>query len=325
MKLKHKKVNAAPEVKEAETEAAETQEEEQPKPSVPVKKKKHIFRKFLLILIALIVVAGAVACVIGHPHVSDGTVYFTVIKGKSGISAGDLILVNAEHVYDFDKTPELVNIAAKKNNAYLVRNDSAQLEKTTLKQFNKMFKAFKKDTGVKNICINSAYRNYADQQDIYNSRVESYGSAQANAYCALPGFSEHHTGLAADLVLLDGDEVIPVGNIPEYQWILNNAENYGFVVRYAADKIAVTGISNEPWHFRYVGKAHATAMNTLHLCLEEYIEYIKNYSCDNCYTSYTSGASYKIYYCEGPKLTVPLFRPFSVSGNNVDGYIVTHR
>ena len=287
--------------------------------------KKKLLIKVLLIVLAVIVAAGGIVCLIGKPHITDGTLYLSVYKGKSGITAGDLILVNSEHIYNEKNTPKLVSIIDKKNSSYLVRNSDAQLAEITVKQFNKLFKAFKKETGIENACINSAYRSYSDQQSIYNSQIEAYGSAYAESYCALPGYSEHHTGLAADLVLLDGEEIYAIGSISEYKWLVQNAKNYGFIIRYPSDKVAVTGISSEPWHFRYVGVEHAYAMETENLCLEEYTAFIESYSSENPYYSYTNDGTYKIYYCSGSKVTIPLFKSYDISGNNVDGYVVSFK
>ncbi len=61
----------------------------------------------------------------------------------------------------------------------------------------------------------------------------------------------------------------------EYAWLVKNAANYGFILRYAKDKIDKTGVIYEPWHFRYVGKEHAPEIMASGLCLEEYISQLK--------------------------------------------------
>ena len=87
-----------------------------------------------------------------------------------------------------------------------------------------------------------------------------------------PGYSEHNTGLAMDFNTVNDS----FKNTNTYAWLMEHAEDYGFVLRYPEDKEDITGIMYEPWHFRYVGVEHAKKMNELHMCLEEYIEYVRS-------------------------------------------------
>ena len=88
---------------------------------------------------------------------------------------------------------------------------------------------------------------------------------------ARPGYSEHHTGLAVDL----NDVSDNFEETEAYRWLQAHSADYGFVQRYRQDKVDITGIDNESWHYRYVGVEHAQEMNRLDLCLEEYVEYLK--------------------------------------------------
>ena len=117
--------------------------------------------------------------------------------------------------------------------------------------------------------FNSAYRTIAQQQQILDQRTQEYedlGSDHNTAYwkarqtVALPGTSEHHLGLAVDLL---GDEAIA--------WFHEHCWEYGFILRYMGDKAHITGIIDEPWHFRYVGVDVAMDMKDSGLCLEEYL------------------------------------------------------
>ena len=89
--------------------------------------------------------------------------------------------------------------------------------------------------------------------------------AETGKSTAIPGHSEHQTGLAVDL------------NGPDetYAWLAENCWDYGFILRYPDDKIELTGIIYEPWHYRYVGVEAAKQINELGMCLEEYVEYLK--------------------------------------------------
>ena len=84
---------------------------------------------------------------------------------------------------------------------------------------------------------------------------------------ALPGTSEHELGLAVDI---NADNVNSTGQ-EVYDWLLQNAWRYGFIQRYPADKTDITGISNEPWHYRYVGLEAAEEITQQGICLEEYL------------------------------------------------------
>ena len=105
------------------------------------------------------------------------------------------------------------------------------------------------------------------------SREEA--TAQAGAVVAVPGTSEHQTGLAVDLVDKSYQHLDDAQASTEVQqWLMENSWKYGFILRYPEEKSDVTGIIYEPWHYRYVGGPAAREMRELGLCLEEYIEWL---------------------------------------------------
>ena len=131
----------------------------------------------------------------------------------------------------------------------------------------------------------SAYRSIYLQDKLFTRSVNTYmnnGLSEANAINkanrerTFSGTSEHNTGLGFD-ILQKGNYTLSTSfeNTPEFKWLMENAENYGFVLRYPKNKTEITGIMYEPWHFRYVGVEHAKEMNELGLCLEEYIDYLE--------------------------------------------------
>jgi len=120
--------------------------------------------------------------------------------------------------------------------------------------------------------LTSAYRSYSDQVATYNNWVQVNGStASADTVSARPGYSEHQTGLAADLDT--GSCVLECfGTTAQYAWLKQNAANYGFIERYPSGLTGVTGYSPEPWHWRYVGSDTALAMKRSGVqTLEEYL------------------------------------------------------
>lgn len=124
------------------------------------------------------------------------------------------------------------------------------------------------------LVLNSGYRSYATQIAVYNGYVQSAGQAGADTTSARPGFSEHQTGLAADLSFAgQGCAVLPCFETTAGgQWLAANAWKYGFVLRYPNGKEAITGYNFEPWHYRYVGLDLAKLMHdTGYPTLEQYL------------------------------------------------------
>jgi len=135
--------------------------------------------------------------------------------------------------------------------------------------------------------ICSAYRTYARQTRNYNNQIQQYlnkGYSQAEAeneaskWVAVPGTSEHHTGLALDIVSnrnynLDESQE----KEPEQQWLMAHCHEYGFILRYPNGKTDITGIYYEPWHYRYVGKEVAAEIAKSGVTLEEYLGKVNPY------------------------------------------------
>jgi D-alanyl-D-alanine carboxypeptidase len=111
--------------------------------------------------------------------------------------------------------------------------------------------------------LQSAYRSNVVQVSVYNGYVASAGKAGADAQSARPGFSEHQTGLAADIAAIPAKCTLAAcfGQTSQGIWLAANAWRFGYLLRYPADKIAITGYIYEPWHFRYIGVALSTEMH----------------------------------------------------------------
>ena len=127
--------------------------------------------------------------------------------------------------------------------------------------------------GAGEVQVQSAWRSYSVQVDVYNGWVARLGQGQADIQSARAGFSEHQTGLAVDLspVPLSCALSACFGTTPQGQWLAANSWRFGYVLRYPAGKEAVTGFMYEPWHFRFVGAELATRMrDTGSTTLEEF-------------------------------------------------------
>jgi D-alanyl-D-alanine carboxypeptidase len=122
--------------------------------------------------------------------------------------------------------------------------------------------------------LQSGYRSYDFQVSLYNGYVRQQGQAVADSQSARPGYSEHQTGLAADLGGRSNpgcDVQACFATTPEGKWLATNAYLYGFIIRYPEGKTPVTGYTFEPWHVRYIGTKLATEMHNKNvLTLEEY-------------------------------------------------------
>ncbi len=148
---------------------------------------------------------------------------------------------------------------------------SHQLRSEAAEQYCQMQNAANKE-GL-NLKIASAYRSYNVQRSLYYGYVQVYGNDRANEFSARPGHSEHQTGLAIDVVHYSGSRLSQSNfqNTEEYQWLLEHAYKYGFILRYPEGYEDITGYMYEPWHWRYVGLETAAQMHNEGITtLEEY-------------------------------------------------------
>ena len=129
--------------------------------------------------------------------------------------------------------------------------------------------------------VTSGYRSYEKQRDVFNTTMQDWinqGYTPLNAYdetkksVAIPGTSEHATGLAVDIMSTKYGELDEKqGDTEEQKWLMEHCSEYGFVLRFPQDKSDITGIVYEPWHYRYVGVDAAKEMTENGLTLEEYV------------------------------------------------------
>ena len=147
------------------------------------------------------------------------------------------------------------------------------LRKEAAEALEKMYQAAKNEGY--NLVLNSGYRSYARQEETYKDFENRYGGLYAKEHVALPGTSEHQTGLGVDLTsqsVVNGDRLV-FGDTTEYKWAIKNAHKYGFILRFPEGQFGFTGIVHEPWHFRYVGVDAATAIYNNNWTLEDYCLY----------------------------------------------------
>ncbi len=129
--------------------------------------------------------------------------------------------------------------------------------------------------------VREGYRTQEEQQEALDKKIEAYRSEEyskseaeglAKEWVAIPGTSEHQLGIAVDINA--DSSVCSEGAV--YSWLAENSYKYGFIYRYPSDKSDITGVINEPWHYRYVGIEVARTIHDTGWCLEEYIEYLES-------------------------------------------------
>lgn len=266
-----------------------------------------------------------------------GEGFITKSFGAEELHRGDLILVRSGAPYVFPEEPDLKDLYSGRKKyqngarAYQISTIDIELDSFVLSKLNEMTETFYELTGENSLLVKSAYRSEEDQKEIMDFRVERDGEEEALKYVARPGESEHHTAMAFDMSVYKNGVNTYIQDEEEYLWIYENAHKYGFVLRYPEEKSEITGIAYEAWHFRYVGVPHAYYMYTEKLVLEEYLELLMTnylYNESHLIIDCDDGSSYEIYYVTADdygnaEIILPTGFEYSVSGDNVGGYIVT--
>ena len=188
-----------------------------------------------------------------------------LLKNVVGYSGEwNLILVNKNHKIPYNYSPELIELS-----------NGEKVDARIYPDLQKMFDDARA-AGLQ-LFVRDGYRTGDEQKAIMNDKIAAYetegyskkeAKALAKTYVAEPGTSEHELGLSVDI----NAESSGASQDAVYEWLDENAYKYGFIKRYPADKTDITGIDNEPWHYRYVGYEAAKEMKEQNLCLEEYLK-----------------------------------------------------
>ncbi len=193
---------------------------------------------------------------------------------------GYLTLVNENSTIDESYLPkDLTDVADTRKDG----RNTQKMAKTAAMALEAMFIELRAN-GYTDVSVTSAYRSYTYQAYLFNMYTEqemaankSLTRAEAEAitetYSARPGTSEHQTGLCCDMHNLSSAQTA-FAQQEAYKWLKDNCWKFGFIIRFPEGKQEITGISFEPWHYRFVGRYHAKAIYESGLCLEEYLETI---------------------------------------------------
>lgn len=218
-----------------------------------------IRRLFIIAISAVLIVLVCRACIDGN---SDG--YYNNSDSKHYSENSELILVNKHHKIprDYD-VGELVTLSNG--------------EKVSSKIYPSLQQMFDdaRASGL-HLFVASGYRTEKYQRQLLEEKEAEYmekglpwlvAKKKAREWVAKPGTSEHQLGLAVDINAEEGYSSQKV-----YDWLNDNCYKYGFIRRYPTNKKDITGVINEPWHYRYVGKAAAKEIHDRGICLEEYLD-----------------------------------------------------
>ena len=260
----------------------------------------------------------------GHATTDSGIACTLTQLDEAAIHTGELILVNNWTHFVFPEEQELVCIYEKKSSGYYVRDLTVYIAPVTMDAMDRMLVDFREQGGPKAINVVAGFRTAADQQHLFDQSAKRNGQAHAEKYVAQPGGSEHHTGFAVDFSILEDGKTRDYDGTGEYAWINVNCHEYGFIVRYEQGKEELTGIWDEPWHFRYVGVPHASKIRELGLCMEEYMTYLQDFTFEGEHLTIRCGTgTYEVWYTAGTEVYLPDSAEYQISGDNVGGFIVT--
>ncbi len=242
-----------------------------------------------------------------------------LVLTHTNLSVGNLVLVNQQYGWKDASREPLIPVCDDTD--ILLNRTAAALLSRLMEEID----------GWKHIVPVSGWRSRKEQQQIWDDSIRENGLEFTRKFVAVPGHSEHQTGLAIDLGLRQEHVDFICPEFPASgicQAFRERAAKYGFILRYPPGKESVTGIGHEPWHFRYVGAPHAEIMEKRGLCLEEYIPFLKQFSFPENPCLLEDGRQViRIFYIrsEGNQtlLQLPEELPRTLSGNNADGYILT--
>ena len=190
-------------------------------------------------------------------------------KRKKKLQDWKLMLVNYENEMPKDYVPKLS-----------ILEDDKKFDSRAISSLINMMEDMQ-SAGITKIWAQSTYRDPTKQDKLIKESIQEYleqGKTQEEAETLTaraigePYKSEHNLGLAVDFNYVD----YSFEDEPAFKWLMEHAQDYGFILRYPEDKEEITKIKYEPWHWRYVGTEYAKEIKEMGVCLEEYIEYLKN-------------------------------------------------
>lgn len=232
-----------------------------------------------------------------------------VLVDSENIGKGSLAVINSEH------SPENFYTglySAESDSEIYFENSPSLISENVLPHLKDMLNDYRYNTENDNIIIYNTTEEY-NENSIYSEN-----------------YPESVSGYSFDIAINSSyGDIIEYDGMDSEGWISENCQDYGFVIRYPQDKKSITGIEYSPYHFRYVGIPHASIMKEKNLCLEEYTEYLKEFTFDKPLEYTLNDKQYFIYYCPATVPSTTVYVPencndYDISGNNYDGYIISY-
>lgn len=229
---------------------------------------------------------------------------------SSRLSAGALAIIDESHPASQTANSGLVSFAEEKTENYSILSQDIMIDREAAQAFNAMMNDYHNATSLSDFIVYGTTATYTAD-----------GSA-----CPM-AFPESSLGTSIDLALNGSGAIIVYDGGDTQSWVLDNCAKYGFILRYPQGKKDKTLHEYCPWHIRYVGPVHAAIMAEKGFCLEEYLDFLKNYTFDNALAYNLNGVNYEIYSVaslgDSTPVRVPVSGNYTISGNNSDGYIIT--
>lgn len=245
------------------------------------------------------------------------------LTNSDALSSGNLVVVNSEHPFSKDLSSDVVSLISYNTNSdgeqiFSLTDSSVCIQEPAARQFQSMVSAFYTKSNNSSLFASSGYLS-SEEQD-------------STPFAA--GNNDVGAGLSLSLGTWSDGSRGNYDGTGDFQWITQNMAKYGFITRYTDDKSSVTGAAADQALIRYVGLPHAEIMAEKGFCLEEYVEFLKTYTYENPLQHTGSNSiNYAVYYTEMKKgnttdIKIPTKADgteytYSVSGNNIAGYIVT--
>lgn len=229
---------------------------------------------------------------------------------SSRLSAGSLVIVDEEHKAGETSASGMVQLSNVQNACYSLVNDKVMLDKDAAEALNRMMTDYHEATSLADFIVYGTTDTYTGS----GSLCPQY-------------FPESAMGTTVDLALNGYGAAISYDGCDAEGWVVQNCAKYGFIVRYPKNKKDKTSQDYCPWHLRYVGEVHSAIMAEKDLCLEEYLDFLKDHTFDNAFAYNLNGVNYEIYSAaslgDSTPVRVPISGNYTISGNNSDRYIIT--
>ncbi len=253
---------------------------------------------------------------------TDISRYSSETYSSDDIYKGDLVLINVEHVYNFPEgDTDIVTLFDHiDTSCYSVCDLVTKLDSKVVEQLNGLMKGFIDKGNENDITVIGGYRTLEEQNDKYNSGLSGFAG----------GFTDYHSARTFDIGIFpkDGSSSGYYSSVGDYAWIDENAAEYGFILRYPEGKEDYTNERARTYTYRYVGIPHAVYIKQNDLCLEEYLNKVKEHNSSDPLEITVGSDLYNVYYVPvaaggNTEVPVPTGKDYTISGDNSGGFIVS--